>query len=284
MKGAIIPEHLRIRFEDNSASAMKRVLRGFSVDSEAERIPEALDEDGVVVIRGIIPKAKISNALVSFCKFYDETRNIRAISRWNSADYNSDSPTPSEVLCLAECEEIVSVVKNILGGDVGLYGRKLLVKDARSPGSVHLHQDSCYQHGLPKVIAFMPLTECSPENGMIHYLPGTHSFGYLGDCGEINRNLLEDNWPDVQPNICPGDIVLMNSHLWHYSDAILRKSVRALLTASYNRAQCLTSIKILTGEQTATINCFNNGSGLFVRSRVSRLHELQSQADNPDSL
>ena len=64
---------------------------------------------------------------------------------------------------------------------------------------------------------FVPLSNVTARNGAMTYFLGTHNFGYLGDAGEILDDILPADWPSVTPELSPGDLVVMDSALWHES-------------------------------------------------------------------
>ena len=52
-----------------------------------------------------------------------------------------------------------------------------------------------------KMSMFLALSNVDKTNGAMTYYSGTHKFGYLGDAGIINENLLDKDWPKFSVNL-----------------------------------------------------------------------------------
>ena len=55
--------------------------------------------------------------------------------------------------------------------------------------------------------------------------PSTHKFGYLGDAGEISKNITQKYFK-ICPDLKVGDVLIMHSALWHESNKNILKSNR----------------------------------------------------------
>jgi ectoine hydroxylase-related dioxygenase (phytanoyl-CoA dioxygenase family) len=83
--------------------------------------------------------------------------------------------------------------------------------------------------------------------------------------GEIDPAILTTKPEIICPVLAPGDVVLMHSALWHESGPRVTGPDRVLADIIYQRAD--DPARALPRE------------GIFVRSRSSRLRELQAQVD-----
>jgi len=131
---------------------------------------------------------------------------------------------------------LAAVATQILGEDVALYMNRLLVKDAVWKGAVEVHQDMPFFHGSSnKLSVFVPLLPFNEETGGLTLVVGSHKYGNLGIRGAIAL----EKWPPsptITPDLLPGDILLMNFFLWHYSEAPKAPSERPLLQIVYQPA------------------------------------------------
>ena len=98
-------------------------------------------------------------------------------------------------------------------------------KDQKHNNKVHLHNDLDYaMGGHERYSLFLALTKINIENGGLRIFPATHHFGSLGDCGEINPDVLPAKYPVVEPRLALGDLLIMNSGTWHMSDELVNKA------------------------------------------------------------
>src|SRR5581483_11638430 len=166
---------------------------------------------------------------------------------------------------------LLDIIELAFGPDIALYNQRFVVKDEHSRTPVFAHQDYCYHVGWPnKASAFVALSPMTPENGGMVFYPGTHHFGYLGDAGEINIDILEPGWPELAPSLDPGDVAIMNSCTWHRSGPHVSGPDRVLADIIYQPADDPSGVALLRGQWQTEI--FMNGASLggrklFVRSR-----------------
>ena len=112
------------------------------------------------------------------------------------------------------------------------------------------------------------------------FYPGTHLFGYLGDAGELNRAVLDHRWPRISPELAPGDVVLMHECTWHESEPYTAGPDRVLVQITYQPASDPSGIELLRGEWRTPIRLTDSiREQLFLRSRATRLRELQAVVD-----
>lgn len=254
-------------------------------DIDINKIEESFREHGVVAIT---TKEKNKKAQDAFDALYENKKSSREIDRFNGVNFCTDQELDPAILAIESDKSILDVVSRLLhdGGaqkhvQPSILNSKLLVKDARFSGEVFLHQDSCYQFGGRKVTVFFPLCDLTdPELNAttIKILLGTHKFGHLGDAGEINREVLEENWPEFEMKVREHTYVLMDPSSWHYSNSsALKNKPRSIYTFTYVENSALS--KRLPGcRDDINRNAFTEGE-VFIRSRVSRLKELQKTVD-----
>lgn len=190
--------------------------------------------------------------------FYDPDRDLR----WNKVEVVGPFPHPlSEI---PRHPRLVQTATLLLGAPVACYNHRLLVKDARSGGPVFAHQDIGYHVGSStKLSAFVALSEVNSRNGGLRLWPGTHRYGYLGDVGALNLGALPQETVPVCDDLEPGDALFMNSALWHDSTERTGGPIRVLADVIYERAD--EPARALPKQ------------GLFLRSRVSRIQELEEE-------
>ena len=112
----------------------------------------------------------------------------------------------------------------------------------------------------------------------MEFFLGTHNFGLLGDAGELNIEILGENWPTITPSLAAGDVVIMHSALWHRSGPNLEKRLRILADIHYQPASDPTGIELISGKWMTDYRIPREVvPRLFKRSRVSRLIELEKE-------
>lgn len=242
---------------------------------------DAYEQLGVTIIRQAIEPELAEKSLLLWQQFYqEESIQHRPINKFNPVDFQAEAP--KAITELYKTPDILDIIEQFIGANIGVYSSKLLVKDASSSGTVFLHQDHVYQHGLPgKITGFLAISESTPEMGAMQFYPGTHLFGDLGDAGEIDPTILPADWPIYQPTLAPGDMVLMNPYIWHASPSNTTDQQRVILGTTYQPASDYTSIEVLRGDIPYEPSFMNSPDRQqnFIRSRTSRLTELQAIVD-----
>lgn len=233
------------------------------------------------------PAGENYTAQAAFDKMYRTQSGTRKIDEFNGVNFCIDHRLDDDILAVERHPTVLNVVSAILrdAGEIppqpAILGSKLLVKDKRFEGGVFLHQDSCYQLGRRKVTAFFLLSdlrEGALARSTIRILVGTHKFGHLGDAGEIDRDILDPEWPEFEMSLRRHSYVLMDPHCWHYSQAApLRDQVRGIYTFTYANLSPLCK-RLPGGSEQINSNPFTENR-IFKRSRTSRLKELQAQLD-----
>jgi hypothetical protein len=225
---------------------------------------------------------KFQAAETAFALHYDKHKVARKVDRFNGVNFALESELPEDVVKVEAYSEAVKVIRHLLAdGRIGILNSKLVVKDSKFSGSVFLHQDSSYQVGTDNITCFFLLSDLQEDplrKSTIRALAGTHSFGHLGDVGEIDRTILDDDWPEIEFCFPKFTYVFMNPHLWHYSNSgELGSNVRGIYAFTCHGLSAL-SIRMPGSGELLPVNRLNTGK-IFIRSRVSRLIELQKQVD-----
>lgn len=247
-------------------------------DSE-ELSPDIYRETGFFVVRRVIPEDQIQEWQNEWNRFYkEELVNGRDIDPYNPV--NVHEKLPRVLAEVHKCPELLDVMQSLYP-DLALFMQRFVIKDHNSRAPVFVHNDFSYDYGWPeKTTVFIPLSVSNDENGGVSFYPGTHHFGYLGDVGELNTEIIGPGWPLVCPTLQPGDVALCHTCTWHCSPSHVNGPDRILVQATFQPASDPSSTALLRGEWKTRYRL----SGLprdkfFRRCRASRLRELQAQVD-----
>jgi hypothetical protein len=178
---------------------------------------EIYNKSGIFIIENFIDKNKIKELQNIWLSYYDSLikNGGREIDKSNPVNFKNKLPT--EMLNFWKSDYIKNLGNIIYGDNVSLYHTRILIKDRQSDSKVFLHQDYCYHLGFPnKSNLFIPLFDYDENHGTLSFYPGTHQYGFLGDAGEIDKSKFHQ-WEKITPSIKAGDIVIMDSCLWHES-------------------------------------------------------------------
>jgi hypothetical protein len=240
--------------------------------------PDVYRRTGLFVLRRAIPDAVIRGWQDAWSRFSRGTTADRRVDPYNPVVVHEPlTPPLSEIY---RCGYLLDVLETIYP-DLALYTQRIVVKDGKSRGPVFLHHDAGYDIGWPeKTSAFVPLSRMTSENGGLVFYPGTHVLGCLGDAGELNRSLIDPDWPMVLPALDPGDVVLMHECTWHGSGPHVDGPDRVLVQITYQPSSDPSSVELLRGTWQTDIRLGNlPRDRFFTRSRASRLRELQAEVD-----
>lgn len=238
-------------------------------------------ETGVFIIRNAIPIDEILNLQSIWNEyFYNLNKNeSRNIDLNNPVNFNEN--LPEGLNNFWKSGSIQSISKDIYGDNVALYNHRIVMKDKKSDQSIFLHQDYPYHIGFhEKCSLFVPLFNCGLENGGMTYYLGSHQYGYLGDAGEIDESKFHQ-WLKITPELNAGDIVVMNSLVWHKSGPNFSKKDRVLFDIIIQPSNDPSGIELITGEWKTDFwvdrkrNDFKVDS-LFINSRTKKLKNLSS--------
>ena len=136
---------------------------------------EAFGENGIVhPIRGLAPD--VARALVPAQR--DLEARLRA--GWDLPQYPKVHLLARWVHDLVTRPSITDAVASIVGPDILCWSSAFFAKPPRDPGFVGWHQDATYWGLEPveKVVTvWLGLTESTPANGCMQYVPGSHRRG-----------------------------------------------------------------------------------------------------------
>lgn len=234
-------------------------------------IKDTFDRDGYVVVRSALPMNDIHDWQSAWFTYAQTPRKVE----FNPVAVNG--PFPEPLASIYKHPALLDLVEQVFGPDIALYNHRFVVKDKDSRGPVFLHHDTPYHIGWPtKLSCFVPLTIVD-NNGAMLFWPGTHRYGYLGDAGEIRRDVIEMKWHS--PVLHPGDVVLMHSACWHESWAHKSGPDRVMVDTIMQPANDPSGIELLRGQWRCEPQPWLRGNNIFIRSRSSRLRELQAIVD-----
>ncbi|MGI9285952.1 MAG: phytanoyl-CoA dioxygenase family protein [Pseudomonadales bacterium] len=252
--------------------------------ADAEKLsPDIYRETGFFVVRRVIPCGQILEWQNEWDRFYNEKlAKDRDVDPYNPVNVHED--LPSVLAEIHKCPELLDVMQ-LLYPDLALFMQRFVIKDHNSRAPVFVHNDFCYDYGWPeKTTVFIPLSVCNKDNGGISFYPGTHHFGYLGDVGELNTEIIGTQWPLVCPSLEPGDIALCHTCTWHCSPPHVSGPDRILVQSTFQPASDPSGTALLRGKWQARYRLSAlPRDKFFRRCRASRLRELQAQVDHFES-
>jgi len=174
-------------------------------------------KSGIFILRNFINKKTIKELQETWTTFNTDLNKNggRIIDEANHVNFKD--VLPPKMLNFWQSRCIKNISKIIYKNNVALYHHRIVIKDKNSLHKVFLHQDYCYHVGFPdKSNLFIPLFNYGAKHGTLSFYPGTHQYGFLGDAGQIDPTKFHA-WEKITPNIKAGDVVIMNSCLWHES-------------------------------------------------------------------
>lgn len=237
-------------------------------------LKDDFERDGVVVV----PRAVPDDALTQWQLGWAAFSTIERILKYNPVAV--DGPFGPMLNDMPRHPALLDIVEQVFGPDISLYNYRFVVKDKHAREAVFLHQDTGYHVGWPnKASMFVALSPMDASNGGMVIYTGTHRYGYLGDAGEISEANLSGAQNVICPTLAPGDVILMHSAAWHSSFPHTSGLDRVLADIIYQPANDPSGIELLRGQWRCEPSSWLRNANLFVRSRSSRLKELQAQVD-----
>jgi len=240
---------------------------------------EAFEAAGIFILRNAIPKELMNDWVNEWNMFYDtRLKNGRDVNMANPVALKE--PLPEKLNNIYKNSIVLDHVERVFGPHIGIYHNRFVIKDKYSPGEVFLHHDYCYHAGFPvKASFFIPITYSGKKNGGLTFYAGTHKYGSLGDAGEIDPAQFKEVWPEVTPELNPGDIAIMNSLVWHKSGINENGEDRIVADIIYQPANDPSCIELVRGDWQTDI-FFNRDVDVktyFKRSRVTKIVDLTNQ-------
>lgn len=249
---------------------------------DSDRIdPEVFRQTGIAIVRGAVPADQMAN----WAALWDQYReNILGSERKleNVSNPVEVKRLPEELLNVSRSDYLIDKIKCVFGDNIGLFHKRFVVKDSNSKGAVILHQDSGYHVGsFDKASLFLAFKPVSEANGGMYLYPGTHRFGYLGDAGAINGDVLPSNWPVITPTLAPGDFMLMNSLTWHGSGPFNSGDERVMTDFIYQPSSDPSTVEIVSGDQGWGGSFLTEARDkIFLQCRSSKLREIRGILDS----
>jgi hypothetical protein len=248
---------------------------------DAQRhVGEAIDFDvlgelGFFIVRNTLPPAVCA-------RYKDEYDRYKASQEFDRTPFHLTEVKVDLMHPMAGILKEPSFMKlaaQFFDGDVGLFNIRLVKKDATDRAPVFLHQDIGYQHGsLQRYSLFVPLTACNQANGGLTFFPGTHKFGYLGDAGSL-RDVAPAALLRPTPSVVPGDVIVMDSALWHCSGPNETQAERVYYDLHINHADDPATRYTICGSRQDAWAISYDQAFLFESSRTQRLRALYQQIE-----
>lgn len=236
------------------------------------------EKTGLLIIRKAIPESLIKEWQSEWNTFYrDNLSGGRNVNVNNPVDLKEK--LPDKLALIYKNDILLNFAEEVFGKNVALLNHRFVIKDKFSLGEIFLHHDFCYHIGFPnKASFFVPLSYAGKSNGGLTFYLGTHNYGYLGDAGEIDPDQFKEIWPQVTPELDPGDFVIMNSLLWHKSGINETGVDRIVADIIYQPANDPSGKELVRGEwQTDIFIKHENILKYFKTSRAKKIIELKEK-------
>jgi len=243
--------------------------------------PEVFSRTGIAIVRSALDATKLEKWQALWDNHRQEVLGLKREIE------NKNNPVevkqlPDELYELSREPDLLDLLEPVFGTNIGLYQKRFVVKDSSSVNPVILHQDSGYHVGtFDKASLFLALKPVSEENGGMYLYPGTHRFGYLGDAGSINPDILPAGWPVVTPELEPGDFMLMKSLTWHGSGPFKSGDERVMTDFIYQSASDPSTRELVRGESGwAGSFLTEKRQDIFSACRSSKLRQIKNVLDS----
>ena len=241
--------------------------------------PEILTQIGFFVVRGALAPARAEEFLDIFRTGFND----------GTLTKNPLHPTELKLNGVAAFDALheepgfQAMWPHLYGGNVGSSFMRMLIKNENYPNPVPLHQDIGYQcGGIEQYSLFTSLSDAHPENGGLQLYPGTHQLGYLGDVGKLNPAVLPEGFPVAAPRLQAGDVLVMHSATWHFSEPYIRGNDRVYLELHILPADSPFSQRTIHGVDTGAWNIHfslvnRQMDDFFESSRTMRLKQAEER-------
>jgi hypothetical protein len=192
---------------------------------------EAFRRDGVQTVRDFFEPEIRDRFAALGRRIGDEVREGK-VGRTAQFMSGLDVNVAAQVI---DSQALHQAVRTVLGPDVCVLVGRVLIKDKTFSGAIEAHQDWPYFGGdTRKLNAFIPLTRCRRENGMMVFYEGSHGLG------PVERGAIDvDRYPEFEP-VCPhlevGDILFADFLSWHCSVPAVEDEDRILLQVVFQPA------------------------------------------------
>jgi ectoine hydroxylase len=195
---------------------------------------EQFQRDGFIILRGLFDAEEIE--LLERAAKEDRVLDQNSFGRQDGSGGNIrlslwSEPGDNLYGMFARCPRIVGAMEQILGGPVGHYHSKMIMKDAKVGGAWEWHQDYGYWYDIgylfPDLASVMiAVDKATEENGCLQVIKGSHRLGRINhtatgqqagaDLARVGEIL--DRLELVYCEMDPGDAVFFHSNTLHRSD------------------------------------------------------------------
>lgn len=148
----------------------------------------------------------------------------------------------------ARCSRIVGAMEQLLGGPVGHYHSKMIMKDAKVGGAWVWHQDYGYWYDIgylfPRLASVMiAVDKATKSNGCLQVIKGSHHLGRInhvltGDQAGADQERVREILDKLEVIYCEmnsGDVVFFHSNTLHRSDQNRSDHPRWAMICCYTR-------------------------------------------------
>lgn len=226
-----------------------------------------LDDVGFFVVKNGFPLQTVQKYNSNLLKFFKK----RELSKTKKHPVEVKIEGNKSFEKIFKDKNLKKISKGFFKGRVGSDFLRIVKKDYKNSSAVFCHQDTGYQIGsFDRYSLFICLTDNNHLNGGMVVYPSTHKFGYLGDAGEISKNITK-KYINVCPDLKAGDVLVMHSALWHESRENFIKNNRIYLEIHIQNIDEPTTKYNILGIKNKTIEPFFKKNNIFSNSRVSRI-------------
>lgn len=235
-------------------------------------------EDGFAVIRGVFPRAQMTELGGYFDEIFASTAGMREVTKHHLAEFRvlpiAGVPTLKFAKWAASFHagldrfrtspRLLSFAFALLGPDLRQITNQMHWKNPGDEVSFQMHQDCTFRkpdsayRNLSRsfVHTAVAVDPCTETNGCIQFVPGSHraakallSGGYEGwEANAANRAVLERLPAPVPALLDPGDVVIWNAYTIHGSQPNRSRNSRRLYINGFARAaDCDHGIRVTEG-------------------------------------
>lgn len=211
---------------------------------------EQFGRDGYILLRGLFEPDEID--LLARAAKEDRVLDQNSFGRADGSGGNVrlslwSEPGDNLYGMFARSPRIVGAMEQILGGPVGHYHSKMIMKDAKVGGAWEWHQDYGYWYDIgylfPDLASVMiAVDKATKENGCLQVVKGSHRLGRINhtttgqqagaDSARVNKVL--DKLELVYCEMDPGDAVFFHSNTLHRSDQNRSENPRWAMVCCYS--------------------------------------------------
>src|SRR5262245_18199615 len=211
---------------------------------------EQFQSDGFIILRGLFDAEEIG--LLGKAAKEDRVLDQNSFGREDGSGGNVrlslwSDPGDNLYGMFARCQRIVGAMEQILGGSVGHYHSKMIMKDAKVGGAWEWHQDYGYWYDIgylfPDLASVMiAVDKATEENGCLQVIKGSHRLGRINhtatgqqagaDLKRVGQVLEKLNLAYCEMD--PGDAVFFHSNTLHRSDQNQSDNPRWAMVCCYS--------------------------------------------------